>query len=162
MTKSRKNFTLQAIDARKTMGLTQAQAAPLLGLAERSLQKYEEEVVSMHPDIVSSMAAVYHEPRLRTLYCEQECAIGRQEHRPCGCEKAPEVVMLDLILQNDERKIPEVVGRLRRIMQDGVIDEDEEATMDECIDFLDDLTAGIKGLKLAVQAMARTSRNRRD
>lgn len=153
-------FTRVIVEARRAAGLTQADAAPLLGVADRTLQKYEQEELALHPDTAKDMARAYRDPRLRTLYCEQECSIGKEE-RPCGCEKSAEAIMLDLIL-TDTDKLPETVKTLRKIMSDGVIDENEQQACEECLAFLDELGAGIKGLRLAVEAMRSSNRRSSD
>ena len=60
--KIRRPFTKFAIDARKTMGLTQEEAAELLGISTSTLQHYESDDARIHDDIASRMAMVYHDP----------------------------------------------------------------------------------------------------
>lgn len=144
-----REFTRLIIDARRTAGLTQEAAAELLNVAISTLQRYEQDIVNVNPQIVERMALVYRDPRLSRLYCEHECPIGCTGQH-CGCDKPPEAIMLDLLLL-DPSETQSVVQTLRTIMADGVIDDTEQEDCDRCMAFLDGLERNAAALKLQVQ-----------
>lgn len=149
--RTKRPFTKIVIDARKTMGLTRDEASALLSISPSTLEKYERDEVRINSDIVAAMAQVYHDPTLRTLFCEHECRIG-QTRQPCQCTRSIESIMLDLLLA-DRDELRDTVADLREIIADGIIDEDEEPVKDRCLNYLDKLSGQLEGLKLAVQKM---------
>lgn len=148
--KLRRPFTKMVIDARKTVGLTQEEAAELLGVSTNTLQKYEQGDIRIHDDMATRMAMVYHDPLLKRMYCENECAIGQQDGH-FDCDRSPEALMLDLLLL-DPHELKGVVRTLRDIMADGGGDM-RSADKNRCIAFLDRWGKEFEALKLHVQRM---------
>ena len=155
MTRVKRQFTKFAIDARKTAGLTQLEAADFLGCSVNTLQKYEADDIRMHDDIAARMAMVYHDPMLARMYCENECAIGCQESR-CECDRSLEGLLLDVALL-DKADVDNLVKVARRITDDGVIDDSELDDCAQCIAALDKLEKKLGSIKLHLQRMCATS-----
>lgn len=155
LAKIKRQFTRYAIDARKSEGLTQEEAAEHIGCSVNTLQKYESDEIRIHDDVAARMAMVYRDPRLKRMYCEHECAIGCQDGH-CGYDKSPEGALLDLLLVDKDR-IPQVVAVLRAVSADGRIDDDEASTAAECIAFLDGAEKAIAAVKLQVQRLGSRS-----
>lgn len=144
--KVKKPFTKLAVDARKTVGLTQEEAAELLGVSIATLQRYEADDARIHDDIADRMAMIYHDPRLRRLYCEHECTIGGQNGH-CESERSTSDLLLALMLIRRE-EVEDVVRTLQQILSDGVIDDTEMDAADRCTAFLDRMEKNAAALKL--------------
>lgn len=155
MSRMKSQFTQYAIDARKTAGLTQPEAADILGCSVNTLQKYESNAIRMHDDIAARMALVYRDPRLTRYYCENECAIGCKETH-CECDQAVEVLMLRIAVM-DRDELMNLVRVAQRITEDGVIDDDEVDDCTQCIDTCDRLEKKFGALKLRLQHMCAVS-----
>ncbi len=94
-------------------------ASELLGVSVSSLADYELGNTKVVPvDKVNLMAELYKAPQLRTLYCKNECPIGK--FIPVATElKGIETVVIQLIHLLDEEKIEDIKKQLLTVACDG-------------------------------------------
>ncbi len=63
-------------ETRKQAGFSTEEAALRIGVAVRTLMKYESGEISPPPDVVVKMSRMYHQPWLTQYYCRR-CEIGK-------------------------------------------------------------------------------------
>lgn len=122
-------------------------AAEMLGVSVSTLSNYELGVTIPPVDIIMIMADLYRAPQLRTMYCKNECLIGK--NMPVAtCAGGIESITLRIIDQMSEKKIKDISDKLIRIAVDGAI-TGEEAEMLKCIcSELDEIVKTVWELKL--------------
>jgi hypothetical protein len=94
-------------------------------VTEDSLKKYELDIVKAPNIVVALMADAYNEPELRSWYCSNECPLGKD------CREIPEMPpeRALLRLKNAIGEIDGAMDTLARIMDDGILDEQEKALL---------------------------------
>ena len=97
----------------------------LPGVTEDSLKRYELDITKAPNTVVALMADAYNDPELRLWYCSHECPLGKD----CRAmeDMPPERTLIRL--QNVKGTIETVASSLALIMDDGVLDEEEVATL---------------------------------
>lgn len=98
---------------------TAAEALP--GVSEDCLKKYELDITRPPNTVVALMADAYNAPELRAWYCANECPLGKdfREIPEMPAERAI------LRLRNSLSDLDQAMEQLSKIMDDGVIDEEE-------------------------------------
>lgn len=123
-------------------------AAELLHISASQLQDYELGITKcIPPDSILRMAATYHAPELRNLYCKEMC--------PLGCD-VPTVELEDLDriavkALSSFRKILVAKENLLDIVEDGIINPDERPELDKIIGTLDEVASITQSLKVWVE-----------
>ncbi len=140
-------FTEKIVDARKTIGLTQEKAAPLLNISVDMLSLYELGKSSTPPDIAYRMGLVYHAPEIWVAYCSKCPLCGKT--KPQVELKPIERIALQLI--NNTSEVNTVRDTIASITADGVITEDEKPQLKKVLDYLDELEKSIAEFRLRVQ-----------
>lgn len=118
---------------RISAGLTQEQAAELLGVAPRTLSDYENGRTRVPDDIVDGMSRNYNAPLLAWDHLKRTSVLGKY---------LPEVVMPqthgDLIAQLSmaEWRLKQVVEDIQRIMENGQIEESEKPDFKKAMEYV--------------------------
>lgn len=124
--------------ARLSTGMTQEQAAELLGLSSESLKQYEGGRRVPSNETVSRMVTIYHLPWLALEHAQVIDTLGVMP------EVTPRPLpMASIALRN---RLQDATGRLDallRIAEDGVIDETERPEFDEIVADLRETMAAI-------------------
>ena len=124
--------------ARLSTGMTQEQAAELLGLSSESLKQYEGGRRVPSNETVSRMVTIYHLPWLALEHAQVIDTLGVMP------EVTPRPLpMASIALRN---RLQDATGRLDallRIAEDGVIDETERPEFDSIVAALRETMAAI-------------------
>ncbi len=123
-------------------------ASELLGISVSTLSDYELGLTKIiPPDMVVKMAELYNAPQLCTGYCKTECPIG--ERLNISSEFHPlERVALKLIKLLDGENIEQIKRQIADISEDGVIDDNEQGTLEDIEKYLANLSTVISSLSL--------------
>lgn len=126
-------------------------AAELLGISPSTLANHELGVTKNVPvDTVVMMADLYHCPQLKSLYCKNECPIGRD--LPMATEvNSLEGVTVRLLNSLDDEEIREIKRKLLNIAADGEIDDQERKELDAIMETLDALAKAISELRMLAE-----------
>lgn len=102
----------------------------LPGVSEDCLKKYELDITRPPNTVVALMADAYNAPELRSWYCSNECPLGRD------CREIPEMPAERAILRlrNSLSDLDQAMEQLSKIMDDGIIDEEEAKQIPELRD----------------------------
>lgn len=124
------------------------EASELLGVSISSLADYELGNTKVVPvDKVNLMAELYKAPQLRTLYCKNECPIGK--YIPVATElKGIETVVIRLIHLLDEEKIEDIKKQLIAVASDGRVDKYDIPVLKEIKSHLEQVQTAISSLSL--------------
>lgn len=123
-------------------------AAELLGISVSSLSKYELGVTKTVPvDIVVLMADLYNAPELRSMYCKNECPIGKAMNIATEI-KSVESVAIRLIKKLSMREVEEIKGKLLDVADDGKISEENKDDLQDVMVRLSSLQQSISELLL--------------
>ena len=117
--------------SRTTAGLTQEDAADLLGVAPRTLSDYENGHTRAPDDIVAAMTEKYNSPLLAYYHLKRYSPLGKylpdlQEPQTHGD------MAFQAIIARDE--LDPAVTSLKQIVADGTIDSDETEGFTSAID----------------------------
>ena len=118
---------------RTSAGLTQEQAAELLGVAPRTLSDYENERTRVPDDIVDAMSRIYKAPLLAWWHLRNTSVLGKY---------LPDVVMpqtngdMTAQLCIAEWRVRQVVDEIQRIMENGRVEEHEKMEFQKAIGFV--------------------------
>jgi len=123
---------------RSTSGLTQEQAAELLGVAPRTLSDYENGHARVPDDIVATMADLYKSTILPWWHLKQTSVLGKY---------LPDIIIpqtngdmaFQLILAKDT--LEPTVEMIKSIMANGCIDEHEQDDFNKSIDMIRQVNA---------------------
>ena len=123
---------------RSTAGLTQEQAAGLLGIAPRTISDYENGRAKVPDDIVAAMTEAYDSPLLAWWHLKQTSVLGKY---------LPDIVMpqtngdmaFQLIIAEDELAL--TVRTVKKILSNGKVDEDEKEDFDQSIEMIRQVNA---------------------
>ena len=123
---------------RASAGITQEQAADLLGVAPRTLSDYENGRAKVPDDIVATMADTYKSQLLAWWHLQQTSILGKY---------LPELVMpqtpgdmaFQLILAKDD--LDPTIQTIKTIMADGRIDDSEQEEFSNSIEAIRQVNA---------------------
>lgn len=113
---------LKAAEYNKQLLTRSGAIEELPGVSEDCLKKWELGINKPPNLAVMLMADAYNEPELRSWYCANECPLGK------SCREIPEMPPERVVLrvQNAISLIDKPVRDLSRILEDGIIDEEEQ------------------------------------
>lgn len=103
--------------------LTRAGAIEELpGVSEDCLKKWELGINKPPNLAVMFMADAYNEPELRSWYCSNECPLGKD------CREIPDMPPERVVLrvQNAISLVYKPINTLSKILEDGVIDDEQK------------------------------------
>lgn len=113
-------------------------AAEMLGVSVNTLSNYELGVTVPPVDIIIVMADLYRAPQLKTMYCKNECLIGRC--MPVAVEAGSiDNIVIRIIKQFKESRIEGLKDKLIGIAEDGKVSEEEEKELNEICQELDEI-----------------------
>ena len=122
-------------------------AAEMLGVSVNTLSNYELGVTVPPVDIIIVMADLYRAPQLKTMYCKNECLIGRC--MPVAVEAGSiDNIVIRIIKQFKESRIEGLKDKLIGIAEDGKVSEEEEKELNEICQELDEMVKTVWELKL--------------
>ena len=111
--------------SRTTAGMTQEQAADLLGVASRTLSDYENGHAKVPDDIVAKMTEIYHCPMLAWWHIKNTSVLGR--FLPDITEPQTQGDMaFQLILAQDD--LTHAVSTIKQLVAGGGISTDNQET----------------------------------
>lgn len=121
--------------------------AEMLGVSVNTLSNYELGVTVPPVDIIIVMADLYRAPQLKTMYCKNECLIGRC--MPVAVEAGSiDNIVIRIIKQFKESRIEGLKDKLIGIAEDGKVSEEEEKELNEICQELDEMVKTVWELKL--------------
>ena len=123
-------------------------AAELLGVSSSTLADYELGNTKVVPvDKVVLMADLYNCPELKTMYCKQECPIGRL--MPVATQLSSlESVTIRFLKAFDRKKLESIRTSMIEIAADGRVDADERVELQMILKMMDDLALVLSEIKL--------------
>ena len=124
-------------------------AAELLGVSPSTLADYELGNTKVIPvDKVALMADLYNCPELKTLYCKNECPIGRQ--MPLATQAGSlESVVLRFLKEFDTGRLRDMRAGLIEIASDGRVDASEKPEFQVLLKMTEDLALILSEMQLA-------------
>ncbi len=138
---------------REELKLTREKASEMTGfMSAEHIEKIENGKINIQPDDVLTLAQCYKAPKLCNYYCSNECPIGQKY--------VPEVQIKDLAqiaieTLNSLNRINREKDRLREIIEDGKVTDDEIADFVSIKKTLDKISLSVDTLQLWVdQAVA--------
>lgn len=127
-------------------------AAAEIGISLESLAKYEKEAYNTPPvDKVLIMSQVYDSPELLNTYCCNECPIGKKIAQPIEQANIDNLYRFAVLTSNDLSMSKEVQETLLKIVEDGVISEDEYPDLDRIIGFFTRLERRSSELRIVAE-----------
>lgn len=123
-------------------------AAELLGISVSSLSKYELGITKTVPvDIVVLMADLYNAPELRSMYCKNECPIGKAMNIATEI-KSLESVAIKLLKNLSMREVEDIKEKLLDIADDGGLEAGKQNELQDIMNRLGALQQSISELML--------------
>ncbi|MFL0197332.1 helix-turn-helix domain-containing protein [Clostridium sp. WILCCON 0269] len=121
-------------------------AADILGVHESSLTNYEKDLLKqIPPDVVVRMADLYNAPELMHHYCCNECPIGKCIAPNVELKEISYLaIQLSVLSKNPETFVQE----LMKILQDGVVSNDEKQDFVTIVKGLVEFSEKIQSLDL--------------
>ena len=122
-------------------------AADYMSIDRGRLYRIESGIALPYPEEIRLMADLYNAPELENYFCRTMCPLG------CEMPKA-ELADLDRITVKTLsafRKISRTRELLLDITEDGVIDEDEKADLEEVVKNLEEIEAIVQSMRLWVK-----------
>ena len=133
-------------------------AAELLGISPSTLANHELGITKSVPvDMVVMMADLYRKPELKSMYCKNECPIGR--NLPVATKVSSlEGITVRILDSLDDEEIRELKRNLVDIAADGKIDAGEQKEMAEIMESLDRLSKAISELRILAEKCVERSK----
>ena len=120
-------------------------AAELLGVSLSTVADYELGNTKVVPvDKVDLMADLYNCPELRTMYCKNECPIGRMATQIGSVEG----IALRFLKEFDANRLNDIRSSLIEIAADGKIDESEKPELRVIVNMTNDLSRILSEIRL--------------
>lgn len=146
---------------REELGLSRAEATEYIpddpdfpgmpGVPEYKLVKIENGTVAVQPADVVAMAQRYNKPELRNYYCCHECEIGKIDTPEVAVNGSIHEILVNMAVVL--KKVNHNKIRLMEILEDGRIDDDEQADFDRIYDELEQVSATVEALQLWCEKM---------
>lgn len=97
-------------------------AEEIPGVTEDVIKKIELGISTPSNEVISLMADAYGQPEMADYYCANTCPLGKR------CREIPEMPPERSVvrLHNSIEEIKTTVDRLSRILDDGIIDDEEK------------------------------------
>lgn len=127
-------------------------ASEYLGISKDSLTDYELDLCKVVPvDKVVIMADAYNAPHLLNNYCCNECPIGKRITPQIDTQNIDNLYRFAIATTNNLANSQDIQQTLLKIVEDGVIDESEQAELDMIIRFFSELEKRAAELKILAQ-----------
>lgn len=125
---------------------SRAGAAEIFGVHESSIANYEKDLCKQIPtDMVVKMADTYNAPELMNYYCCNECPIGKNTVPYLELKDVSYIaIQLSVSLENPTL----IINKLMRIIQDGVITENEKPEFISIVEKLVEFSKKAQSLEL--------------
>ncbi len=131
-------------------------ASEYLGISKDSLTDYELDLCKVVPvDKVVIMADAYNAPHLLNNYCCNECPIGKKITPQIDTQNIDNLYRFAIATTNNLANSQDIQKTLLKIVEDGVIDESEQAELDMIIRFFSELEKRAAELKILAQKYSR-------
>ncbi|WP_288479938.1 transcriptional regulator [uncultured Clostridium sp.] len=131
-------------------------ASEYLGISKDSLTDYELDLCKVVPvDKVVIMADAYNAPHLLNNYCCNECPIGKKITPQIDTQNIDNLYRFAIATTNNLANSQDIQQTLLKIVEDGVIDESEQAELDMIIRFFSELEKRAAELKILAQKYLR-------
>ena len=125
-------------------------------LSAASIKGYENGTTVPPADTVAAMAEIYGTPQLKWVHCHEQCPLGEYvvEEPP---DTTDNVYQTLFELQGAFDQIDGVKEKLRAIVADGRIADDEQPLLDEVFEVLGQISENALELRLWVECQGRSS-----
>ncbi|MBU2701662.1 putative transcriptional regulator [Sporomusaceae bacterium BoRhaA] len=134
-------------EVRNEAHLSQECAAAEAHVGRRSLSRYEVMPERANPQVILSLANVYHNSELIEWYCTDVCEIGKNKH----CKiKANDLATAGLRWLKELQDVIAVKDSLITILCDGRIDSSEVATLKAIMKEIDEMEGAVHALRIKV------------
>lgn len=131
-------------------------ASEYLGISKDSLTDYELDLCKVVPvDKVVIMADAYNAPHLLNNYCCNECPIGKKITPQIDTQNIDNLYRFAIATTNNLANSQDIQKTLLKIVEDGAIDESEQAELDMIIRFFSELEKRAAELKILAQKYLR-------
>ena len=130
--------------SRENAGLTQEQAASILGVSVRSISDYENDKTPLPCDLLDKMSKVYGDKYLVYNYFMEKFSASEEYPKVREIELTKGV----LNLQSYIEEVSELNREIVRIARDGVVDESEKADWQDIKGSFRDLAGVVMSLSL--------------
>ena len=126
-------------------------AAELLGISSSTLANYELGITKAVPvDMVVMMADLYGAPELKSMYCKNDCLIGRMLPIATKIDSL-QGITIRLLSCLDSDEILAIKKKLIDIAADGVLSPGEEKELSSILERLDKLSKSISELRMLAE-----------
>lgn len=127
-------------------------AAEITGLDRTRIAYIELGTINPYPEEILILSDCYNAPELCNHYCSRLCPLGCQTVEPI---EVKELEAATLQLLSAIRSLPKLTDDLIDIVEDGKIDESEQADMEAILCKLKQAAAKIKTLELIYEKCVR-------
>lgn len=123
-------------------------AAEVLGIDRTKLAHVELDLQNPYPDEVCMFIDTYNAPELENHFCSTQCPLGKRSTQPLPLDNIDRaMIRVNAVV----RDIPDRLNEIEKIIEDGVIDDDERPKMDELMNYLRSIVTRFQALELAYQ-----------
>jgi len=127
-------------------------AAEVTGLDRTRIAYIELETVNPYPEEILILSDCYNAPELCNHYCSRMCPLGRHTVEPL---EVKELEAATLQLLSAIRSLPKITDDLVDIVEDGKIDDSEQADMEAILRQLKQAASKINALELIYEKRIR-------
>ena len=126
-------------------------AAELLGISSSTLANYELGITKAVPvDMVVMMADLYGAPELKSMYCKNDCLIGRMLPIATKIDSL-QGITIRLLSCLDDGELSAIKKKMLEIAADVMISSDEEKELASILERLDKLSKSISELRMLAE-----------
>lgn len=126
-------------------------AAELLGVSSSTLANYELGITKAIPvDMVVMMSDLYNAPELKSLYCKNDCLIGRMLPIATKVDSL-EGITVRLLNGLDDGEITTMKKKLLSIAEDGKISQAELKDLEVVLERLNKISLSISELRMVIE-----------
>lgn len=134
-------------EVRNEAHLSQECAAAEAHVGRRSLSRYEVMPERANPQVILSLANVYHNNEMIEWYCTDVCEIGKKKH----CKiKVNDLATAGLRWLKELQDVINVKDRLITILCDGKVDQSELNDLKMIMREIDELEGAVHALRIKV------------
>ncbi len=134
-------------------------AAELLGISSSTLANYELGITKAVPvDMVVMMSDLYKAPELKSMYCKNDCLIGKLLPIATQIDSLPGITVR-LLNCLDDAEMSTMKKKLLNIAEDGVISCSEEKELSSILVQLDKLSQSISELRMLAEKCRERGKN---
>ncbi|MEA4823316.1 MAG: XRE family transcriptional regulator [Clostridiaceae bacterium] len=121
-------------------------AAEVLGIDRTRIARIELDTERPYPDEVRVMIDAYNAPELCNYHCSRQCPLGIQTTAPLPLDDMDRAMIR---VNTAIRDIPDKLNAIEKIIDDGVIDNDEKPQMEELMNYMRGIVTRFQALELA-------------